>query len=148
MGVGQGFERGAQQFSQNVMQGIRMGLQQKRNEQLDDLYKQTIDYNLEWQREIDGFPPSYHEEEEEAAQAAATRPEIPSSIPTSTPGPLGIPQTRFPVGRPVQPMPVSPKPTGGAMGLLPPCMRPPSLRMLQGCVGVTNSLREGLYSFA
>ena len=35
---------GAHQFSQNVMQGIRMGLQQKRNEQLDDLYKQAIDY--------------------------------------------------------------------------------------------------------
>ena len=36
MGAGQGFERGAQSISDSVMSGIRMGLQQQRNEQLDD----------------------------------------------------------------------------------------------------------------
>lgn len=61
MGAGQGFERGAQNFSSNVMQRIRLGMQQKRSEQLDELYKQAIDYNLEWKRGIDGLLPSYHE---------------------------------------------------------------------------------------
>ena len=132
MGAGQGFERGAQNFSSSVMQGLRLGLQQKRNDQLDELYKHAIDYNLEWKRGIDGLPPSYTEEEE-TAQAAATRPEIPSSVPMSTPGPLGVPQTTFPVGKPVQPMPAAaPRAPGGAMGLLPPSMRIPSLRMLPG----------------
>jgi hypothetical protein len=116
MGVGTGFERGAQNFSSNVLQGIRLGLQQKRNEQLDELYNHAIDYNPEWKRGIDGLPPSYHEEEE-AALAAATRPAIPSSVPTSTPGPLGIPQTMFPLGKPVQPMPAAaPKAPGGRWG--------------------------------
>jgi hypothetical protein len=127
MGAGQGFERGVNQFSQNVMQGLRLGLQQKRNEQLDDLYNHAIDYNLEWKRGIEGLPPSYHDEEEEAARAAAMRPEIPSSVPTSTPGPLGIPRTQFETGKPVQPMSAAAPKTGGAMGLLSSSMRLPSL---------------------
>ena len=43
-GAGTGFERGAPSISKSVMSGIRLGLRQKRNEQLDDLYKQAIDY--------------------------------------------------------------------------------------------------------
>ncbi|HSL01952.1 MAG TPA: hypothetical protein VK901_00255 [Nitrospiraceae bacterium] len=39
MGAGQGFERGAHSFGNCVMAGIRLGMQQKWNDQLDEPYK-------------------------------------------------------------------------------------------------------------
>ena len=83
-----------------------------------------MDYNLEWQRGLEGLPPSYHEEDE-AAAAAATRPSIPSSVPIEKSGQLGIPRTRFDVGRLVRPAPSPSLSTmSGAMGLVYPSLRP------------------------
>ncbi|HSQ90618.1 MAG TPA: hypothetical protein VLM19_00420 [Nitrospiraceae bacterium] len=133
MGAGQGFERGVQNLSSNLMQGIGLMLKQQRNEQLDKQGEMMMEARDAWQRGIEGRPPRYQEEEEEAARAAAMRPEIPSSLPTATPGPLGIPQTRFDTGKPVHPMPAAvPKPAGGAMGLLPSSMRTPSFGSIVG----------------
>jgi len=134
MGAGQGFERGVQQLSQNVMQLLRLNMQQKRYDQLNERFDKAIDYGAEFKRGRQGLPPSYTEEEE-AAQAAATRPEVPSSTPTVTPGQLGVPQSSFPVGPPVQPMLAQPSKPAGAMALIPPAMRPPSMgipRMRRG----------------
>jgi hypothetical protein len=126
-GAGGGFERGAHSISQSVMSGIQLGMQQKRYDQLDARYNKMFDFQADFERGKQGLPPLYAEEEQAAQHdnaVAATRPEVPSSVPTSTPGPLGIPKTSFPVGPPVQPMPAeAPKPTGGAMGLIPPAMR-------------------------
>ena len=135
MGAGTGFERGAHSISNSVMAGVQLGLQQQRYDQLDERYNKMFDWKEDFKRGESMLPPAYTEEEQ-AAQAAATRPEIPSSTPTVTPGPLGVPQTTFPVGKPVQPMPAAqPAPSaGGAMGLIPLGMRPtigrnPSLSM-------------------
>lgn len=132
-GVGQGLNEGVKTAGSFLMQGIRMGQKQQRYEQLDKQWDLRMEALDAWQRGIEGRPSRYQEEEEEAARAAATRPAIPSSTPIETPGPLGIPQTRFDAGRPVQPMPAdTPRAPGGAMGLLPSSMRPPSLGMLPG----------------
>ncbi len=136
MGAGTGFAEGARSLNNSVLTGIQLGMQQDRYNKLDERYQKAMDYNLEWQRGLDGLPPSYTDEEE-AQQAAATRPEIPSSVPTSTPGPLGVPQTTFPVGKPVQPMPAdTPRAAGGAIGLIPPGMRPPRV---QAPIGRTST---------
>lgn len=119
-GVGQGLERGVQNLSSNLMQGIGLMLKQQRYEQLDKQWEMVMEARDAWQRGIAGRPPRYQEEEEEAARAAATRPAIPSSAPIETPGPLGIPQTRFDTGSPVQPMPAEAPPPVGAAALLPP----------------------------
>lgn len=132
MGAGTGFERGAQSISNSVLSGIRLDLQRQRNEQLDKLAELRMEMLDAWNRGIEGRPSRY-QEEEEAARAAATRPAIPSSEPIVTPGPLGIPQTRFETGKPVQPIPIdTPRAPGGAMSLLPPNMRPPSLGVPPG----------------
>ena len=124
-GVGGGFERGAQSISQSVLGGIQLGMQQKRYDQLDERYNKMFDFKSDFERGKQGLPPLYAEEEQAAQQdqaITATRPAVPSSVPTSTPGPLGIPRTSFQTGPPVQPMPAeAPKPAG-AMGLLPPTM--------------------------
>ena len=148
MGAGRGFERGAQSIRNSVTDGLRMGLQQKRNEQLDELYKKRIDYRLEFKRGMDGLGPSYQDEldrlEEEAAQVAATRPEIPSSVPTSTPGPLGIPQTTFPVGKQVQPMPAAAPtaPGGGRWDCFLQACASRAWGPCQGCAGGNSSRRR------
>jgi hypothetical protein len=121
-----GFEQGAQDFSSNLMQWTRLGLQQQQYDQEDKRFNRR----LELERGKNGMGPSY-EDDLKKMQADATWPDIPSSVPTSTPGPLGVPQTTFPAGKPVQPMPAAtPNAQGGAMGLLQSSMRTPSLGML------------------
>lgn len=121
-GVGQGLDRGVRMAADFIMKGLEMKQKDAHFQQAMDYDRardnQAMDLNLEWDRGTAGLEPSY-EDEEEAAQAAATRPAIPSSTPTVTPGPLGFPQTRFSTGRQVQPMPAAtPRPLGGATGLL------------------------------
>jgi hypothetical protein len=104
-----------------ILKGLEMKQKDAHFQQAMDydraLDNQAMDFNLEWDRGTAGLPPTYTEEEA-AQQAAATRPAIPSSVPTTTPGPLGVPQTRFPTGRRVQPMPAAIPSRPGAMGLL------------------------------
>lgn len=108
-------------MSNSIMGGLQLGLQQQRADKLDERFDKMFMDKNEFARGRQGLPPVYTEEES-MEQAAATRPEIPSSVPTSTPGPLGIPKTQFDEGAPVQPMPVvTPRPVaGGAAALLPP----------------------------
>ena len=128
-GVGQGLNEGVKTASAALLHVGDQAIQQARYSHLDDLYTKEN----EFRRGRKGLPPAYTEEEQ-AEQAAATRPEIPSSVPTSTPGPLGIPETRFETGSAVQPMPAAApvEPMGGAAALLPPSMRLRSLRTLPG----------------
>jgi hypothetical protein len=103
---------------------IMKALAMKQN---NERFQQAMDWELEWKRAEAGLGPSYEDEEQEAAALAATRPSIPSSVPIETPGKMGVPMSRFDIGRPMQqPMP-SPAPStmNGAMGLVYPSLRPP-----------------------
>jgi hypothetical protein len=80
-----GFEQGAQDFSSNLMQWTRLGLQQQQYDQEDKRFNRR----LELERGKNGMGPSY-EDDLKKMQADATWPDIPSSVPTSTPGPLGV----------------------------------------------------------
>ena len=129
-GVGRGLNEGMKIAASFLMPVLNAKIAFARE---DARLKQVMDYNLEWQRGIDGLPPSYHDEEEEADRAAATRPEIPSSAPTTKPGPMGVPLSRFDIGRSVQPGPTAPaRVLSGAMGLIPPPSRRMMPRMRQG----------------
>jgi hypothetical protein len=122
MGAGTGFANGMQNLTSLYLEKRRLDNQQKYYDLIGNLTPQRNDYDAEFERGRQGLSPAYTEEQE-AAQAAATRPEIPSSTPVETPGPLGVPQTQFPVGKAVQPMPQAPR-AGGAMDLIPSMRRP------------------------
>lgn len=149
MGAGTGFANGMQNLTNLYLQSQQLNNQRDYYAAIGDLSKQQREYDLskqlaksEFERGRKSLPTAF-EEEEQARHAAATRPAVPSSTPTVTPGPMGIPQTSFPVGAPVPPMPAEaastpgepPKPAG-AMALIPgmrprlPMMgrRPPMLR--------------------
>jgi hypothetical protein len=131
-GIGQGLDRGVRMAADFIMKGLEMKQKDTHFQQAMDydraLDTQAMDYNREWQRGIDGLPPSDHDEEQ-AAEAAATRPAIPSSTPITKPGPMGFPMSRFDTGRPIQPVPAAPvKAPGGALGLL--LRRPSNMGMM------------------
>lgn len=119
MGAGQGFAQGVQSLTNSLMAAYQLHNQSKYYDAIGEVGKQQQEYDAykqlhkdEFQRGENGLLPAYQEQEAQAAaaQAAATRPEIPSSTPTITPGPLGFPRTQFPVGGTIQPMPAAPAP--------------------------------------
>lgn len=144
-GVGQGLNEGVKTAGPFILAALQAKQQQKQFDTLNDRYNKAFDYQADFDRGQQGLPPLYTEEAQ-TNQAAATRPEVPSSIPTQTPGPLGVPQTTFPVGKPVQPMPstASPAPTGGgARVLIPLAMRPAMSLGRTGSMGPSSRFGFG-----
>jgi hypothetical protein len=120
-GIGQGIAEGVRVGGSFLLQGLQM-------KQRKDLIERQFDADLEWKRGMAGLGPS---DEEADQHADATRPAIPSSTPTVTTGQMGVPQTTFNTGRPVQSRPAAPAPQASGAALLTPGMRAPRMKGLR-----------------